>query len=215
MLSVSPIKPQSFTLLASICWWILAVVGAAQGAESIGYAPDPVGDADFRHLNENSPFTRPLNLSESLVLTGVASIDGKPMAILMDKKSKEIHFLSEEPNPDGWRIVEIKPNADPQKVVAKISVAGSTIAEVRYEQSAMSPAFKPIEYKYDNQGRAIPSQHLIDKFRKMNREQMGRYQAWRAQMVKKDPDLDKSPRRFPIIEKAMDAILSGRQPVKP
>ena len=97
----------------------------------------------------------------------------------------------------------------------RYSASGTAIANVRYEAGALSPEFKPINYQYDNQGRAIPPQPLIDKFRKMNREQMGRYQAWRAEMVKKDPSLDKSPKRFPIIERAMDAILSGKEPGRP
>ena len=39
--------------------------------------PSPVSKEDFQLLIEKSPFTRMMNLSDTLVLTGVAHIDGK------------------------------------------------------------------------------------------------------------------------------------------
>lgn len=201
------------------CWiWTTALIlsgSIVAFAQDGDFLPDSVGPIDFQHVSENSPFTRPLDLSTSLVLTGVAEINGKAMAVLMDKETKEIHVVSEDPNPEGWKVVEIAHNTDPQKVVATISVAGSAIANVKYEQSAMSPKPKAMEIKYDQHGRPIPPQPLMEKFRKMNRDQMRIYQEWRSKLVRKDPSMNHSAKRFPLADKAIDTILSGGRPADP
>ncbi|MEM7014777.1 MAG: hypothetical protein AAF585_25235 [Verrucomicrobiota bacterium] len=207
-----PIRPRS-------CWiWNTALILSAATtafSQDGDFLPETVGPADFQHVSENSPFTRPLDLSTSLVLTGVAEIGGKPMAVLMDKETKEIHVVSDEPNPEGWKVVEIEHNSDPNEVVAKISVAGSAIANVKYKPSALSPKPKVMEVKYNDRGYAIPPQALMDKYRKMNRDQQRAYQAWRAKLVKKDPSMNHSHKRFPLADKAIDTILAGGRPADP
>src|SRR5436190_4082465 len=74
--------------------------------------PFDAGVAD--QLLTHSPFTRIVNLEDTLQLTGVAYVDGKPVATFVNRATKEHLTVSEEPNPQGWRITEAIPGAEPE-----------------------------------------------------------------------------------------------------
>ena len=119
---------------------------AAQiGAEAEGVGsmtsdlPVSITTVHFRELMENSPFTRSLNLSDSLILTGVARFDGKPIATLMDRETKQTYVISDVPNPQGWKMVDISSGADLETVMAKISVAGGEVVTVRFDENRLKP----------------------------------------------------------------------------
>jgi len=114
----------------------LADGGAAVVASDL---PRTVGRDDFRELIDNSPFTRALNLSDSLILTGVARMGGKPMATLMNTETKETFVISDVPNPQGWKMVEISSGSDLETVTAKISVNGGEVVTVRFDENRLKP----------------------------------------------------------------------------
>jgi hypothetical protein len=58
---------------------------------------------------ENSPFTRIVSISDSLVLTGMAYVDGKPVVTIYDKTNKQSIVVSDEPNLKGWKLVSAQP----------------------------------------------------------------------------------------------------------
>lgn len=101
--------------------------------------PRQVTAGHFDTLKANSPFTRSINLSDSLILTGLATVDGKKVATLMNKQTKETYVVSEEPNPQGWKMVDVAGNDDLETVAAKISVAGGEVVTVRYDESSLKP----------------------------------------------------------------------------
>jgi len=101
--------------------------------------PVAITTVHFRELMENSPFTRSLNLSDSLILTGVARFDGKPIATLMDRETKQTYVISDVPNPQGWKMVDISSGADLETVMAKISVAGGEVVTVRFDENRLKP----------------------------------------------------------------------------
>lgn len=101
--------------------------------------PVAITTLHFRELLENSPFTRSLNLSDSLILTGVARFDGKPIATLMDRETKQTYVISDVPNPQGWKMVDISSGADLATVMAKISVAGGEVVTVRFDENRLKP----------------------------------------------------------------------------
>lgn len=114
--------------------------GICQQSAADAELPQPLTAEHFRELKENSPFTRVLNLSESLMLTGIARVNGKPMATLMDRQSKETFVISEMPNPKGWKLVEITGGgADLETVSAMISVSGEMVS-VRYDERQLNPS---------------------------------------------------------------------------
>ena len=101
--------------------------------------PQPVKPQHFAALMENSPFTRSLNLSDLLILTGVAVVDGKQMATLMNKQTKETYVVSDEPNTQGWKMVEFAGNEDLEKIAAKITMTGGEVVTVRYDEWSLKP----------------------------------------------------------------------------
>ena len=88
-------------------------------------------------LLESPPFTRSLNLSDSLVLTGIAYIEGKPVATIFDKNTKASYVVSEEPNQQGWKLAETNANTELKRTQAKIMIGGETVT-IRY--AAIQPA---------------------------------------------------------------------------
>ncbi len=135
--------------------FLMLLLGAGAGqlrsAEALGGDPDlptPVSAQNLTTLMTASPFTRSLNLSDSLVLTGIAYIDGKPVATLLNKETKENFVVSQEPNAQGWRLAETTANGQLNRAQAKIMI-GAEMVTVRYSDDQLSPesmkkgGFKP------------------------------------------------------------------------
>src|SRR4051812_26505239 len=112
-----------------------ASVGKLRSAEAqTGIDPDlpgPISATELTGLMTASPFTRSLNLSDSLVLTGIAYINGKPVATLLNKETKENFVVSQEPNAQGWRLAETTANGQLARAQAKIMI-GAEVVTVRY-----------------------------------------------------------------------------------
>lgn len=110
--------------------------------------PQPFDAIVTEPLLSASPFTRSLNLSDSLVLTGIAYIEGKPIVTVLNKATKESYVISEEPNVQGWKLAETSATVALNKTQAKIMV-GSEIVTVRYSEEQLTPesmkkgGFKP------------------------------------------------------------------------
>ncbi len=103
------------------------------------------------------------------MLTGIASFDGKPVATLMDRQSKETYVISEVPNPQGWKLVEISSptGADLETVSAMISVGGEMVT-VRYDERQLKPGEgKPAAGKLAKDDRPPPSEDEKKKFGEM------------------------------------------------
>ncbi|CAN5913999.1 hypothetical protein BH11VER1_BH11VER1_25660 [soil metagenome] len=110
--------------------------------------PQPFDAAVTEPLLTSSPFTRSLNLSDSLVLTGIAYIEGKPVATVLNKATKESYVVSEESNAQGWKLAETSATVALNKTQAKIMV-GTEIVTIRYSEEQLTPeamkkgGFKP------------------------------------------------------------------------
>jgi hypothetical protein len=99
--------------------------------------PQPVAPDDLTAIITSSPFTRSLNLSDSLVLTGIAYINGKPVATLLNKETKENFVVSQEPNAQGWRLAETNATVQLNRAQAKIMI-GSEVVTVRYSDEQLN-----------------------------------------------------------------------------
>lgn len=99
--------------------------------------PKPVNLAMAQTLIDNPPFTRTLNLSDSLVLTGIAYIEGKPVATILNKATKESYVVSDEPNAQGWKLAETSASHTLTRTQAKL-VVGSEIVTVRYSDEPIN-----------------------------------------------------------------------------
>lgn len=142
--------PAALSAASSSCWLLACVLVGHGGAIEPGapdaagsgpnaYAPEAVSHEDFANLTESSPFTRPLNLADTLVLAGLVKIDGRPIATLINQETKQVHLVSDEPNERGWRIVEISADGDLENLSATISVSGSEVTTLQFDPARLKP----------------------------------------------------------------------------
>jgi hypothetical protein len=103
--------------------------------------PQPFDPSSLATHLQNPPFTRAVNLSDSLVLTGMAYVDGKPVASLLDTETKKTFVVSEEPNAQGWRIIEAHPANKLAKAQVKLQIGAETVT-VRHNQDSITDAQK-------------------------------------------------------------------------
>jgi hypothetical protein len=111
---------------------------AAAGPEADLDLPQPFDVREAEALLMNSPFTRALNLSDSLVLTGLAYLEGRPVVTILDRATNESHVVSEVPNAEGWRLAEINASQVLDRTEIKIMVGGETVS-VRYSEDQLAP----------------------------------------------------------------------------
>lgn len=151
------------------------------GADVSKPAPDPDLPQAFDPnvalgLLESPPFTRSLNLSDSLVLTGIAYIEGKPVATIFDKSSKASYVISEEPNSQGWKLAETSATMELKRTQAKIMIGNETVT-VRYA------AIVPSEQQRNDHNREGRSGHGGDggsskhDYKRPSEEDISRYKS--------------------------------------
>ena len=139
------VKPLHRALFAGLC-----MVMTLHAAETIPQTPPPDDDGaiprmvnmeDFEALVMNSPFTRSLGVSDSLILTGVAHFEQDTFATLLDTKTFESHVVSKTPNYQGWQLVGVGgSSAEIQTWSAKIQIPGGEVISVRYQKPPPKPA---------------------------------------------------------------------------
>ncbi|WP_395748773.1 hypothetical protein [Prosthecobacter sp.] len=90
--------------------------------------PQPFDATSLSAVIQNSPFTRIVSISDSLVLTGMAYVNGKPVVTIFDKNEKQSLVVSEEPNLKGWKLMEALPTTNIERAQAKIAIGGETFS---------------------------------------------------------------------------------------
>ncbi len=193
----------------------LTTTALSQEAEPYGI-PSPVDEENFEALKTQSPFTRVLDFSEAFALRGVAQIGNQSVARLYNRKNKKTVTVTEtEANKLGMTLVTVNSNPENlENVSVRISVGGEEV-DLHYDTNQIAPApkEKPV-YQKDSKGRPIPPKELIDNYRSMTSEQRSNYMRWRSYYYKKNPKLEHSEKRFPIVQKAINAIKAGKTPPK-
>lgn len=109
----------------------LAAALAAGAQEADPDLPQPFDPRSVAPVLENSPFSRMVNLSDNLVLTGIAYVDGKPVATVFNKETKQSSVVGSEPNFQGWTLQEALPAPDVKLSQARIRIGGEVVS-VRY-----------------------------------------------------------------------------------
>ena len=108
--------------------------------------PRELSANDFQELLERSPFTRSLNLPRNLVLTGVAVVDGRPIATFIDVEAGQPMVLSGTANELGWKLVEVQKMDDLQTAVAIIAVESGETIRAYHDEERMKNAMKRLRY---------------------------------------------------------------------
>jgi len=130
-------KPSPISL--ALVFAISSTLAAQDSAPGVDFAPDTVAADEFNALKGQSPFLRSLNLSDSLILTGFADVEGERVATIMNKETKETYVVSSQLNSQGWKMVDLKTDEDLEKVAAKVSIDGGEVVTVRYGQWQLKP----------------------------------------------------------------------------
>jgi hypothetical protein len=99
----------------------------ATGADADPDLPQPLDPAFASSLFDGSPFTRSVDLEKTLELTGVAYINGRPVATVLNKDTKQRIVVSEEPNALGWRLTDAVATADPSTTEVQIMVGPESV----------------------------------------------------------------------------------------
>lgn len=146
-------------------WMFLAMAigglpGPAWGAES---SPSAAADPELpqapdwnaaRSMLANPPFTREINLSDTLVLTGLAYVQGKPVATLTHKRTKQNYLVTTEPNHLGWKLAEASPSSEPGFTQVKMYVGGELVT-IHFGEDQLVPG--------KNAGQAARWRSLTDR----------------------------------------------------
>ena len=196
----------------------LAVPCLAAGQERDSEFPEALDDSHFAALMNDSPFLRTLDPSETFRLRGLATIGGEQVATLFNQKTEKSMMVTVNGgNEWGLKLVDVNESDDLTGVSVRLAMSGEEF-ELKYEAARVAPApheGKRHEVKRDSRGNVMPPQPLIDKYRSMTDDQRKKYMAWREVYYRKHPELERSEKRFPIVEKVIDTIKSGKAPPKP
>jgi hypothetical protein len=139
--------PLRFRFVAApLALWVASCLSAAEPKATPAVAvaaadPDLPQDLDAATVNSlltSSPFTRYLNMSERLMLTGVAYIQGKPVATIQDKITKGTYLVSDTPNEQGWKLAGAVPSNQLKRTEVKILVGGEVVT-IRYSDQQLVP----------------------------------------------------------------------------
>ena len=115
------------------------LAGSLLAAEPDPDLPQPFDLGVAKQMLANPPFTRPLNLSESLTLTGVAYVQGKPVATVKDTSTNKSYVVTtEEPNVLGWRLTEATPATQLRRAEVKLAVGGE-IVSIHSREASIAP----------------------------------------------------------------------------
>lgn len=103
--------------------------------------PDLPQPIDFSYADDlvmQSPFTRIVSFDQTYQLTGVAYIDGHPVATVLNKETKKSFVVSEKPNAQGWSLLAASAGADLHQTQVEMMIGGDMIA-MHYGGQQLSP----------------------------------------------------------------------------
>ena len=129
----------------------------AEEAGADATLPSPVDESQWEPLLAQSPFTRTLFLSESLILTGVAEVDGQPVATLMDTEAAESIAVSRKPSERGWKLVEMSGSDDIETAMVVIAVESGESIKIRYDKERMESASQRMKFAAQKRSHQVAS----------------------------------------------------------
>ncbi len=95
-----------------------------------------------------------LDLSDTLKLTGIAYVQGKPVATLVNKTTKQTYLVTSEPNALGWKLAGVSTGSHISHAEVKIMVGGE-IVSIRYSETQLAPAKRGLHALEDSNPRGI------------------------------------------------------------
>ncbi len=124
-----------------VCFVFNSALAAKEtGTTTTANLPQSVSAKHFDALMKQSPFTRAFNLSDTLVLSGVAKLNDKPVATLIDTVDGQTIAISASPNHLGWKLVEFERPDDLEVAIASVAVDNGEILRVYYDKERLQKA---------------------------------------------------------------------------
>lgn len=123
---------------------------AQDAATPAPYDPSAASQA----LLQSSPFTRTLDPSDSLLLTGLAYVDGKPVATIKDRLKNKSYVVSEQPNELGWKLAGATPSNELRRAEVKLMIGSETVT-IRYSDAQIALKGRPGPTRYPTDAEAI------------------------------------------------------------
>ncbi|HBJ84894.1 MAG TPA: hypothetical protein DDZ88_13700 [Verrucomicrobiales bacterium] len=120
---------------------IFLFVPCLQADDASAVDPDLPQPIDFSFADDllmHSPFTRAVNLEKSLQLTGIAYVDGHPVATVLNTETKQRFVVTEEPNALGWQLMTASAGADMHQTQVEMKV-GDEIIAMHYQGQQLAP----------------------------------------------------------------------------
>jgi len=82
--------------------------------------PQTFDPSALTSLVQQSPFNRVVSFEDTYLLTGIAFVEGKPLATLVNKETKQRFIVSDERNAQGWRLAEASNTADVYEAAVRL-----------------------------------------------------------------------------------------------
>ena len=128
---------------------------SADAGNQDGVVPQPYDPSTATQaLLKSSPFTRTLNPSDSLLLTGLAYVQGKPVATIKDRLKNKSYVVSEQPNELGWKLTGATPSNELRRAEVKLMI-GSEEVTIRYSDAQIALKGRPGPSQYPTDAEAI------------------------------------------------------------
>ncbi|HEX5176439.1 MAG TPA: hypothetical protein VFV83_05380 [Chthoniobacteraceae bacterium] len=139
-----------FSRIALLMTSFATLLGGSTNARGEPSAiPAAVTAANYPDLLEKPPFRRVLALSESLVLSGVATLPSGKVVTVWDRASGRSFIVTANPNAQGWKLIGVSENTDLRSVEATIA-AGDQKLTLRFDPERLTPP------KLDNTSKPAP-----------------------------------------------------------
>ena len=190
--------------------------------------PQPVLEADVAALKANSPFLRPIDLSHTMTLSGVAREEGHLFATLQDRETKQTVIVSDTANAQGWRLIGVGGDqADLKTVTATIAMSGGEEFTVHFGEMQLNPAEAkpangrrdprqpggpnsgPTDYRRGVSGdgfRGPPPPEIVDKLSRLSDDRRERLIRQIGEIRDRNPQMSSEDRRQ-VFTRLLDRAL--------
>lgn len=124
----------------------LLIVSTARSVSAEFPRPQSVTWETFEGLLDSSPFRRPLNLPGALILTGVAEVDGRPVATMIDTQNGASIAVTTTPDEHGRELINLSEVDDIEMAVATLVTDGGDEIKVYYDEGRIREAVKKRDF---------------------------------------------------------------------
>ena len=106
------------------------------GADSA--IPKPVSAESYADLLQHPPFRRVIVLSQSLVLSGVATLPSGKAVTVWDRATARSFIVTATPNAQGWKLVDVTGSSNLRNVTATIAAGDQTLT-LSFDPDRLTP----------------------------------------------------------------------------